>query len=106
MVRDDSNTQSARMTSTSQTPGNAVDAVPAAGTAAEPVVRSCCRRPMSTIEVTTRGSALTLHSCTACGRHLWEKDGETADRAELLDGVKLYLEQPRIPTKRRSSKRS
>ena len=94
------------MTSTSQTPGSAVDAAPAAATAAEPVVRSCCRRPMSSIEVTTRGSALTLHSCTACGRHLWEKDGETADRAELLDGVKLYLEQPRIPTKRRSSKRS
>ena len=94
------------MTSTSSTPGTAVDPAPAAGAAAEVVVRSCCRRPMSTIEVTTRGSALTLHSCTACGRHLWEKDGRTADRADLLDGVKLYLEQPRLPTKRRSSKRS
>ena len=94
------------MTSTPSTPGTAVDATPGGGAAAEVVVRSCCRRPMSTIEVTTRGSALTLHSCTACGRHLWEKDGQTADRAELLDGVKLYLEQPRIPTKRRSSKRS
>jgi hypothetical protein len=63
--------------------------------------RVCCRRSMSTIEVTTRGSSLTLHSCTACGRHLWEKDGQTADRAELLDGVKTFLEQPRMPTPRR-----
>lgn len=67
--------------------------------------RACCRRPMSTIEVTTRGVTLMLHSCTACGRHVWEKDGQTADRAELLDGVKTFLEQPRIPTPRRSSKR-
>ena len=92
------------MTSTSSTPGTAVAPLPGASTAG--AVRSCCRRAMSSIEVTTRGSALTLHSCTACGRHLWEKDGQTADRAELLDGVKLYLEQPRLPTKRRSSKRS
>ncbi len=68
--------------------------------------RVCCRRPMSGIEVTTRGVTLVLHSCTACGRHVWEKDGETADRAELLNGVKTFLEQPRIPTPRRSSKRS
>lgn len=66
---------------------------------------ACCRRPMSSIQVTTRGATLVLHSCTACGRHLWEKDGETADRAELLDGVKTFLEQPRIPTPRRPSKR-
>ena len=63
--------------------------------------RACCRRPMSSIEVTTRGVTLVLHSCTACGRHLWEKDGETADRADLLDGVKTFLEQPRIPTPRK-----
>ena len=62
---------------------------------------TCCRRPMSSIEVTTRGVTLVLNSCTACGRHLWEKDGQTADRAELLDGVKTFLEQPRIPTPRR-----
>jgi hypothetical protein len=68
-------------------------------------LRSCCRRPMSTIEVTTRGVTLVLNSCTACGRHLWEKDGQTADRAELLNGVKTFLEQPRMPTPRRSSKR-
>lgn len=60
---------------------------------------------MSTIEVTSRGVALVLHSCTACGRHLWEKDGQTADRADLLDGVKAFLEQPRVPTPRKSSKR-
>ena len=66
---------------------------------------TCCRRPMSSIEVTTRGTSLVLHSCTACGRHGWEKDGRTADRAELLGGVKTFLEQPRIPTPRRSSKR-
>ena len=34
---------------------------------------ACCRRPMSSIEVTTRGATLVLHSCTACGRHLWER---------------------------------
>ena len=88
------------MTTTPSPSGSTVDP------SAAPVARSCCRRPMSSIEVTTRGSALTLHSCTACGRHLWEKDGQTADRAELLDGVKTFLEQPRIPTKRRSSKRT
>lgn len=63
--------------------------------------RTCCTRPMSTIEVTSRGTTLVLHSCTACGRHLWEKDGQTADRADLLDGVKTFLEQPRIPTPRK-----
>ena len=70
------------------------------------VQHSCCSRAMSSIEVTTRGTALVLHSCTACGRHLWEKDGSSADRAELLDGVKVFLEQPRVPTKRRSRKRT
>ena len=74
-------------------------------TATATAARSCCRRPMSSIEVTTRGVTLVLNSCTACGRHLWEKDGVTADRAELLDGVKTFLEQPRIPTPRRSAKR-
>lgn len=79
---------------------------PSSPSTAATSTRTCCRRPMSTIEVTTRGSTLTLHSCTACGRHLWEKDGQTADRAELLDGVKTFLEQPRIATPRRSRKRN
>lgn len=68
--------------------------------------QACCRRPMSSIEVTARGVTLVLHSCPACGRHRWEKDGQLADRAELLDGVKTFLEQPRVPTPRRSSRRS
>ena len=72
--------------------------VPAAATK---TVADCCRRPMSSIEVTTRGVTLVLHSCTACGRHVWERDGQVADRAELLEGVKTFLEQPRIPTPRR-----
>jgi hypothetical protein len=92
MVRTAVVTQSLRMTSPVTPPTT--------------TTRTCCRRSMSSIEVTTRGTTLVLHSCTACGRHLWEKDGQTADRAELLDGVKTFLEQPRVPTPRRSSKRS
>jgi hypothetical protein len=56
---------------------------------------------MSSIEVTARGTTLVLHTCPACGRHLWERDGQRADRAELLEGVKTFLEQPRLPVKRR-----
>ena len=62
---------------------------------------TCCRRDMSSIEVTARGATLVLHSCASCGRHLWERDGQLADRAELLDGVKTFLEQPRGPNRRR-----
>lgn len=64
-------------------------------------VPTCCRRPMSGIEVTARGVTLVLHSCTSCGRHAWERDGVVADRAELLEGVRTFLEQPRLPTPRR-----
>ena len=75
-------------------------------TAPAPTVRSaasatCCRRDMSSIEVTARGTTLVLHSCASCGRHLWERDGQLADRAELLEGVKTFLEQPRAPVRRR-----
>jgi hypothetical protein len=56
---------------------------------------------MSTIDVTSRGATLTLSSCTACGRHRWARDGRPADRQALLDGVKTYLDQPRIPTPRK-----
>jgi hypothetical protein len=62
---------------------------------------TCCRRPMSSIEVTARGATLVLHTCASCGRHVWERDGQRADRAELLEGVKTFLEQPRPPVKRR-----
>lgn len=66
-----------------------------------PSTTTCCRREMSGIDVTTRGVTLVLRSCTACGRHAWERDGRPVDRSELLDGVKVFLEQPRIPTPRR-----
>ncbi|HWH28399.1 MAG TPA: hypothetical protein VNU26_05460 [Mycobacteriales bacterium] len=56
----------------------------------------CCRRPMSAIEVTSRGTTLVLHSCAKCGRHRWERDGQVADKAELLAGVQTFLEQPRV----------
>jgi len=72
-----------------------------ASPSARAAVQSCCRRAMSGIEVTARGVTLVLHSCTACGRHLWERNGELADRAELLAGVRTFLEQPRLPTPRR-----
>lgn len=71
------------------------------GTPQAPSVTTCCRRAMSGIEVTARGVTLVLHSCTSCGRHVWERDGVQADRAELLEGVKTFLEQPRIATPRR-----
>ena len=75
-------------------------------TSAVPTVRRtasarCCRRDMASIEVTARGTTLVLHSCASCGRHLWERDGQLADRAELLEGVKTFLEQPRGPVRRR-----
>ena len=75
-------------------------------TAHAPTVRrtasaSCCRRDMSSIEVTARGATIVLHSCASCGRHVWERDGQLADRAELLEGVKTFLEQPRPPVRRR-----
>ena len=66
----------------------------------------CCRKPVSTIAVTTRGANLTLHSCTSCGSHVWVKDGVVADRDDLLDGVKTFLEQPREIVRRRSPRRS
>ena len=77
---------------------------PLAPAPAAPVLRAsatCCRRDMSSIEVTARGTTLVLHTCASCGRHLWERDGQLADRAELLEGVKTFLEQPRGPVRRR-----
>ena len=71
------------------------------GTARGATSATCCGRAMSGIQVTARGATLVLHSCTACGRHLWERDGQVADRADLLDGVRTFLEQPRVATPRR-----
>lgn len=72
---------------------------------AVPTELVCCRRPLSSIAVTTRGVDLTLHSCTACGRHIWAKDGVVVDRSALLDGVKVFLEQPREKVRRRSPRK-
>jgi len=79
------------------TPGPTSDAP----TVLRAVTATCCRREMSSIEVTARGTTLVLHTCASCGRHLWERDGQLADRAELLEGVKTFLEQPRVPVRRR-----
>ncbi len=89
---------SAAPTSAAALPGTVSATVPAPTACSS---QTCCRRTMSTIEVTTRGATLVLHSCTACGRHLWERDGEVADRSELLQGVRTFLEQPRLPTPRK-----
>ena len=62
---------------------------------------TCCRRTMSGIEVTARGATLVLHSCTSCGRHLWERDGRLADRSEMMEGVATFLREPRVATPRR-----
>lgn len=40
---------------------------------------------MTAIEVTA--GTLSLHSCAACGRHLWERDGRPVERAEVLASV-------------------
>jgi hypothetical protein len=77
---------------------------PAAATRAAAV---CCRRPMSTIAVTaplTDGVAtLALHSCSACGRHVWERDGEVLDRSTVLGAVRERIAEgpaPRVPRAR------
>jgi hypothetical protein len=88
------------------TSANSADSAPTTPTTPAPDALMCCRKPLSTIAVTTRGASLTLRSCTSCGRHVWEKDGVVADRAELLDGVKSFLEQPREIVRRRSPRRS
>lgn len=62
---------------------------------------------MTTIQVTqpqAEGSAtLTLRTCSACGSHLWERDGERLDRGGLLGVVRERLAEgpaPRVPTPR------
>jgi hypothetical protein len=84
---------------------SAAPSAPTPGTAV-PDELICCRKALSSIAVTTRGTSLTLHSCTACGRHVWAKDGVVADREDLLDGVKVFLEQPREVVRRRSPRRA
>lgn len=45
---------------------------------------SCCGRAMTGIEV----SLLSLHTCAACGQHIWHRDGQPLDRAALLAAVR------------------
>ena len=45
---------------------------------------SCCGRAMTGIEV----SLLSLHTCAACGRHVWHREGQPLDRAALLAAVR------------------
>jgi hypothetical protein len=69
----------------------------------------CCRRPMSTIEVTSphgEGIAtLTLHTCPACGRHAWERGGDVLDRSTVLGVVRDRIAEgpaSRVPRPRKA----
>ena len=68
----------------------------------------CCRRPMSSIEVTTPlggGKTLALHTCSACGRHLWVREDEVLDRGAVLGIVRERIAEgpaPRVPRQRKS----
>jgi hypothetical protein len=66
----------------------------------------CCGKSMSTVSVTDRGAQLTLHSCTSCGRHVWERDGRAVDRAGMLEGMQAFLAEPRPPVRRRRRTRA
>ena len=63
---------------------------------------------MSSIQVTspldTAVATLALHTCTSCGRHVWEREGAELDRAAVLDVVKHRVAEgpaPRIPRPRK-----
>ena len=90
-------TRTSPSTTTPRTTTPGTTEVPEAGRGSA----TCCRRDMSSIEVTARGTTLVLHTCSSCGRHVWERDGQQAGRAEMLAGVKTFLEQPRGPIRRR-----
>ncbi len=65
-------------------------------------VTTCCRRPMSAIEVTNPhdvdAARLALHSCASCGRHVWVRDGVPLDRDDVLSVVRERIaETPRQP---------
>lgn len=66
--------------------------VPGVGTTFPVGTAVCCRREMSSIEVTSPLAApnatLTLHTCSSCGRHVWERDGQVVDRDSIVDAVK------------------
>lgn len=71
---------------------------------------TCCRRPMSTIEVTTGGATrLALHSCPGCGQHVWERGGEVVDRSAALSVVRDRIAEgpaPRVRAKRATRSRA
>ena len=62
---------------------------------------------MTSIEVTApigeTSATLTLHTCSACGAHRWERDGVALERAEVIDVVRARLAEgpvPRVPRPR------
>ncbi len=68
----------------------------------------CCGRPMSTIEVTSPlaapGATLALHTCSSCGLHIWEREGQVLDHDAVLGIVRDRIAEgpaPRVPTPRK-----
>lgn len=68
----------------------------------------CCSRPMSTIEVTSPlaapGATLALHTCSSCGLHVWEREGQVLDKDAVLGVVKDRIAEgpaPRVPAPRK-----
>lgn len=62
---------------------------------------------MTGIEVTAplgeSAATLTLHTCSACGAHRWERDGVALQRAEVIEVVRARLAEgppPRVPRPR------
>lgn len=66
---------------------------------------TCCTRRMTTIVVTHEdASRLTLHTCSCCGGHVWERDGTVLDREAVLGIVRERIADgtPRkVPAPRR-----
>jgi hypothetical protein len=62
---------------------------------------------MTSIEVTApvgeAEATLTLHTCSSCGAHRWERDEVALERAEVIDVVRARLAEgptPRVPRPR------
>ena len=75
--------------------------------------RMCCRRAMTSIEVTQpvgeTTATLTLHTCSSCGIHRWERDGVALERADVIDVVRARLAEgptPRVPRPRAARPRA
>ncbi len=56
---------------------------------------------MTSIEVTSpvgdSSATLSLHTCSACGAHRWERDGVALERAEVIDVVRARLAAGPVP---------